>query len=72
MAQIVMWVLFIGPWLLLFAVDKERVKRYMAVSLFGVVLLTVVFQIADRFNWWEVNETLFFFVNMTPFLLAYL
>lgn len=59
MAQIVMWVLFIGPWLLLFAVDKERVKRYMAVLLFGVVLLTVVFQIADRFNWWEVNETLF-------------
>ncbi|MGW5890167.1 hypothetical protein [Priestia megaterium] len=63
MAQIVMWVLFIGPWLLLFAVDKERVKRYMAVSLFGVVLLTVVFQIADHFNY----ETLFFFVNMTPF-----
>lgn len=37
MAQIVMWVFFIGPWLLLFAVDKERVKRYMAVSLFGDV-----------------------------------
>lgn len=67
MAQIVMWVFFIAPWLLLFAVDKERVKRYMAVSLFGVVLLTMVFQIADRFNWWEVNKTLFFFVNMTPF-----
>ncbi|WP_277401481.1 hypothetical protein [Priestia megaterium] len=33
MAQIVMWMFFIGPWLLLFAVDKERVKRYMAVSL---------------------------------------
>jgi hypothetical protein len=65
-AQIVMWVLFIGPWLLLFTVDKERVKRYMAVSLFGVVL-TIVFQIADRFNWREVNETIFFFVNMTPF-----
>lgn len=31
MAQIVMCMFFIGPWLLLFAVDKERVKRYMAV-----------------------------------------
>lgn len=45
MVQIIMWVFFIGPWLLLFAVDKERVKRYMAVSLFGVVLLTMFFKL---------------------------
>ena len=45
MAQLVMWLFFIGPWLLLFAVDKERVKRYMAVSLFGVVLLTMFFKL---------------------------
>ena len=45
MAQIVMRMFFIGPWLLLFAVDKERVKRYMAVSLFGVVLLTMFFKL---------------------------
>jgi len=67
-AQIVMWGLFIGPWLLFFFFDSNRIKRYVPAGLFGIVMLTIVFEMAKRYDWWEVKQTLFFLEDMTPFV----
>ncbi|MCA0966780.1 hypothetical protein LZP85_08455 [Priestia flexa] len=41
MAQIVMLGLFIGPWLLFFFFDSNRIKRYVLAGLFGIVMRTI-------------------------------
>ncbi len=63
-----MWILLIGPWFLLLFFDKERVKRFFPVGVFAAIILTIVFQIAERFNWWVIKENIFFLTNITPFV----
>ncbi|MBM7703900.1 hypothetical protein [Metabacillus iocasae] len=68
MAHFVMWFLLIGPWFLLFFFDTERMKRFVPVGIFAALLLTIVFQIAQRYEWWIIHDNLFFLTNMTPFI----
>jgi hypothetical protein len=68
MAQTIMWLLFIGPWFLLLLFDTERLKRFFPVGVFAALILTIVFQIAERFNWWVIKENIFFLTNVTPFV----
>ncbi len=68
MAQFIMWVLLIAPWFLLPFFDTERVKRFFPVALFAVLILTIVFQIAEKLKWWVVKENIFFLTNITPFV----
>lgn len=68
MAQVIMWFLLIGPWFLFLFFDIERVKRFFPVGLFAALILTIVFQIAERFSWWIIKENLLFLTNITPFV----
>ncbi|MFP3727607.1 hypothetical protein [Priestia filamentosa] len=68
MAQIILWLLLVGPWFLLPLFNKERIKRFMPVGLFAALVLTVVFQIAEKLDWWIIKENIFFLTNITPFV----
>ena len=68
MAHFIMWILLIGPWFLLPLFDIERVKRFFPVAFFAVLILTIVFQLAEKYNWWVIRENLFFLTNITPFV----
>ncbi|QPC48397.1 hypothetical protein G8O30_07300 [Mangrovibacillus cuniculi] len=66
--QYLLWTLLIAPWFLLIPLPKEAVKRYMPASIFGALVLSIVFQMADALNWWKVKENIFIFSNTTPFV----
>lgn len=74
MGQIISWILFIAPWFLLLPLDSQRVKRFMPVGLFVAVLYTVIFQIAEVWNWWDVHEenNIFFLTNISSFVYGFL
>lgn len=74
MGQIVSWFIFLAPWLLLLPLDSQRVKRFMPVSLFMAVLYTILFQMAEVWNWWDVHETnnIFFLTSISSFVYGFL
>lgn len=44
----------------------------MAVSLFMVALYTILFQMAEVWNWWKVNNNVFFLTNVSAFVYGFL
>lgn len=63
-----------SPWFLLLPLDSQRVKRFMPAGLFVAVLYTVIFQIAEVWNWWDVHEenNIFFLTNISSFVYGFL
>ncbi len=66
--QILLWTLLLGPWLLLFFLKKNKLKRFFPAGVFGSLVLTFVFQLADRFKWWEIKENIILLTNTTTFV----
>ncbi|WP_404351053.1 hypothetical protein LG311_08135 [Sutcliffiella horikoshii] len=66
--QLVMWSFLLLPWLLLIPLDKPKVKRYFPAGLFGALVLTFVFQMAEKFDWWEIKQNIVLLDNITPFV----
>lgn len=66
--QILQWTLLISPWFVFIFLDKQRVRRYLPSGLFSSLLLSIAFQMADKFDWWRVKDNVFFLSNTTPFV----
>lgn len=66
MSQLLWWSLFILPWFLLLFFDKQRIKRFFPVLLLSIVLNSVVYQLAQKLNWFTVSENLPFLTNISP------
>ncbi|MCY8234499.1 hypothetical protein [Priestia endophytica] len=48
MAQAISWIFFLLPWVLLCPLDSQRVKRFAPVGLFSALVITIIFQIAEK------------------------
>ena len=66
--QILLWSFLILPWLVLFFLKKQKVKRYFPGGLFGALVLTVIFQIAEKNQWWTIEENIPILTNVTTFV----
>ncbi|WP_338778400.1 hypothetical protein [Metabacillus sp. FJAT-52054] len=66
--QIILWSLFICPFFLLFFFHKKNLKRFVGSALFGSILLTILFQMANRFQWCEVKENIPILTDVTSFV----
>lgn len=66
MSQLLWWSLLILPWFLLLFFDKQRIKRFFPVLLLSIVLNSLVYQLAQRLNWFTVSENLPFLTNISP------
>ena len=66
MSQLLWWSLFILPWFLLLFFDKQRIKRFFPVLLLSIVLNSVVYQLAQKLNWFTVSKNLPFLTNISP------
>jgi hypothetical protein len=67
LGQILLWSTFIPPWLLLIPLDKKRMKRFLSVTFFTLLLTSINWQLAERFNWWTITDNLFFLTNIAAF-----
>jgi hypothetical protein len=54
--QVLLWLGLITPWLTLFFLKTDSIKRYMPVAVFVSLLLTIIYEIAYTYNWWELKE----------------
>ena len=72
MGQFLSWFLLIAPWFLLIPLDSKRVKRYLSVVFFTIFLSTIIWQMADVWNWWTVETNVFFLKNISSFTYGFL
>ncbi|WP_035099323.1 hypothetical protein [Anoxybacteroides tepidamans] len=66
LSQILLWAFLIVPWALLIFLDKKSIKRFMPAGLFSALVMTVVFQLGERLDWWTVKQTIFPLTCMSP------
>jgi hypothetical protein len=57
--SIIMWSMFFIPWSSLFFMKKEEVKRWMPVTMFAVVLTTIIHDIGTTLGFWATRESIF-------------
>lgn len=66
--QIVLWSLLLVPWLLLIPLRCSAVRRFLPSALFGALLLTIIFQMAEKYEWWIIEDNIPILSNITPFV----
>lgn len=54
--RIILVLLLILPWLTLFFMKKESIKRFMPVTIFSMLIMSIVFQIAYTYKWWVIYQ----------------
>jgi hypothetical protein len=72
MATILSWALFIAPWFLLLLLDLKRVKRFLSVTFFTLVLISIIWQLAEIYGWWKIEHNVFFLTNTPAFNYGFL
>ena len=65
--SVIMWSMFFIPWLSLFFMKKEEVKRWMPVAIFAVVLTTIIHDVGTTLGFWATRESIFPFHQMIPY-----
>jgi hypothetical protein len=53
-----LWSTLLLPWVSLVFMKKQSIKRYMPVAIFSALLVTIVFEMAHAFKWWEMKEAI--------------
>jgi hypothetical protein len=68
MKQLILWGILIVPWLSLLFLKKEIVKRYMPVSIFTALLVTIYSEYGYLHQWWVIKERIFPVIAYVPFV----
>ena len=66
-SQTFLWGSLILPWLSVFFLSKEDLRRYMPVALFSVLVTTIITEVGTTLALWRPTETIFPLVSMPPF-----
>ncbi|WP_425059162.1 hypothetical protein SCACP_38290 [Sporomusa carbonis] len=64
---IIMWSMFLIPWLTLIFMKKEDIKRYMPVGLLAIVTTTIIYDVGTTLGFWTLRESFFPFNYMEPY-----
>ncbi|MGG4491005.1 hypothetical protein [Metabacillus idriensis] len=54
----ILWTVLIAPWLTLFLIKKEKIKRFMPAAIFASYLMIIYNVIANNQNHWILNDPL--------------
>jgi hypothetical protein len=54
--KLMLWATLILPWISLLLMKKEAIKRYMPVTIFISLIMTIIFEIAYTYDWWTIHE----------------
>lgn len=67
MGQILSWLLLVGPWLIIFFLNKKRVKHFLSVAFFTLIINTIHFQMAQVWDWWTITDNVPFLTSVSSF-----
>ncbi|MGY4690399.1 hypothetical protein [Salibacterium sp. K-3] len=70
--NILPWVLLIVPWFILIFLDSTKLRRFLSVAFFTLMLDTIHFQMAEVYNWWTVTNNVFFLNGIPSFTYGFL
>lgn len=56
--QVILWAMILLPWLTLFFMKKEDIKRYMPVALFSIITSMIIVEVGGTFKLWTLRETI--------------
>ena len=70
--QIILWSMLILPWLTIFFMKKEEIKRFMPAALFTIVTTVLIFDIGITLKMWVVKENIYPLNEMLPFVFGLL
>lgn len=65
--QVISWSMFIIPWLTLFFMKREDIKRYMPVGLWAIVSTTIIHDVGVTLGFWTVLKAAFPLNEMLPY-----
>ena len=57
--QVILWSMLIMPWMTIFFMKKENIKRYMPVALFTAITAAIIFESGITLRMWSIRETIF-------------
>lgn len=69
--KLILWLLLIVPWFTLLFMKKEGIKRYTPVTIFTSLLVTIVYEIAYTYKWWDILVTIVPWGDITNVSYAY-
>lgn len=55
--QVLLWSIVILPWLTIFFMKKQNIKRFIPVALLSIVYSIIAVEVGQTLNWWVVKET---------------
>ncbi|ALC90582.1 hypothetical protein AM500_12885 [Bacillus sp. FJAT-18017] len=58
MIKFLQYAALIVPWFSLGFTTSANRKKYMPVTIFGALIMTVVFQIAHQYDWWVIKKSI--------------
>lgn len=67
--QSLLWIILIVPWLSLFFMKMDNIKRFMPVALFSALASIVIVEIGQTSNWFFFEETFFPFRNSAYYVM---
>lgn len=67
--QLILWSMFVVPWLTLLLMKKEDVKRLMPVGLLSALTSVIIHETGLTFNWWIALETAYP-LQLMPYLIG--
>jgi hypothetical protein len=68
--QLLLWGMLILPWLTIFFMKIEDIKRYMPAALFTIVTSLIIAEVGIGLKMWEVKENIYPLNDILPFSLS--
>lgn len=65
--QVIVWSMLIPPWLTLFFMKREEIKRWMPAALFVIVTTTIIHEVGFTWGIWETIENTYPLGHMISF-----
>ncbi|WP_245867927.1 hypothetical protein SPSIL_009940 [Sporomusa silvacetica DSM 10669] len=66
--QVILWTMLILPWITLFFMKKEDIKRFMPVGLLTAVTSAIIVESGITLRLWETQETIYPLNQMMPYV----
>ncbi|MCK0471687.1 hypothetical protein [Halalkalibacter sp. APA_J-10(15)] len=72
MVTLFSWFLILAPWPLLIPLNSTRVRQFVSVAFFTFILNSIIFQMAEIYNWWEITNNVPFLTSIASFSYGFL
>lgn len=66
--QIILWAMLLVPWLTLFFMKREEIKRYISVGLFSAATSIIIHDVGIRLGIWAVQDIAYPFYSLETYL----